>query len=234
MATSNYIVKLNSKCNLNCCFCADDLIARSQPDFDYDAMINELEKNRKEHENLIISGGEPTIYPKLLNYLDHAKKVCKYEKIFLTTNATLLYNRQNAEKLIRHGVDTFLISFSHGQDRLFDSIVKKEGTFGRVVQGIKNVKSLGKQVRINAVVHKLNYKQLPQMVEFFVSIGVDAIQLSFINPVGTSVAPQTHGKSFLAIRYSEAMPFIRQSFTVAKNLFFRIRRATSTEGTSRT
>jgi MoaA/NifB/PqqE/SkfB family radical SAM enzyme len=217
MASSNYIVKINSKCNLNCCFCADDLIARSQPDFDYEALITGLEHNRKAHDDLIISGGEPTIYPKLLNYIRHAKQVCKYKRISLTTNAALLYSKENAIKLIENGVDSFLVSFSHGEGALFDAIVKKEGTFLRVVKGIRNVKELGKEVRINAVVHKLNYKKLPQIVRFFISLGVDAIQLSYINPVGTSVVG---AKSFLAIPYNEAMPFIEQSFDAAHELNF--------------
>ena len=102
---AHYIVKLNSLCNLNCCFCADSIEARGVPDFKYDALIKGLERNRQLHDSLIISGGEPTIYPNLLPFLHHAKKVCGYKRISLTTNGVMLSSQKNADALIHAGVD---------------------------------------------------------------------------------------------------------------------------------
>src|SRR3989344_2798889 len=125
---AHYIVKLNSLCNLNCCFCADSIEARGVPDFKYDALIKGLERTRQLHDSLIISGGEPTIYPNLLPFLHHAKKVCGYKRISLTTNGVMLSSQKNADALIHAGVDAFLVSFSTSHERMFDAIVKKEGS----------------------------------------------------------------------------------------------------------
>ena len=212
---AHYIVKLNSLCNLNCCFCADSIEARGVPDFKYDALIKGLERNRQLHDSLIISGGEPTIYPNLLPFLHHAKKVCGYKRISLTTNGVMLSSQKNADALIHAGVDAFLVSFSTSHERMFDAIVKKEGSFQHTVQGIRNIKARGKEARINSVLHKLNHKNVANTVEFLIGLGVDSIQLSWMNPVGSSIVD---GKSAIAVSYAEALPFIREVFERANRL----------------
>jgi len=213
----NYIVKINSLCNLNCCFCADSLEARSVPDFEYRNLIKGLGENRKKFDTLIISGGEPTIYPHILKFLHHAKFVCKYKRISLTTNGLLLYKQENVDKLIKSGVDTFLISFPTSNERMYDAIVKKKGAFKLAVNGIKNVKKRNKEVRINTALHKLNYKNLANTTEFLVKLGVDAIQLSFLNPIGSSIV---NGESAIALSYTEIMPYIKETFKKSNDIGF--------------
>ncbi|MBL7056097.1 radical SAM protein [Candidatus Woesearchaeota archaeon] len=213
----NYILKINNLCNLNCCFCADSIEERSKPDFYYNCLVDGLIENRKKFDTLIITGGEPTIYPKLLQLIDCAKNV-KYKKISLTTNGVMLHDASNVEKLSCAGVDAFLISFSTSEERMFDSIVKKAGSFERVVQGIKNVKNVGKEVRINTALHKLNYKNLAKTVRLLIELKVDAIQLSFLNPVGSSIV---QGKSAIALKYGDMISGVNDSFEVAQKFGFK-------------
>ena len=140
-----------------------------------------------------------------------------YKRISLTTNAIMLYYEDNVDKLIKNGVDTFLVSFSTSNERMFDAIVKKKSAFKYSVQGIKNVKKRGKGVRINTVLHKLNYKNIANTVRFLIELDVDAIQLSFMNPIGSSIV---NGKSAIAVTYSELMPYMRDAFKVADEMGF--------------
>ncbi len=211
----NYILKINNLCNLNCCFCADPIETRLLSDFPYEKLIKGLKEKKEKFENLIITGGEPTIYPQLIPLLKYAKEECGYKQIFLTTNGVMLHLQANADKLIHAGVDTFLISFPCSDEAMYDAIVKKKGSFRLAVEGIKNVKRRGKQVRVNTAMHKLNYRYLPKTIPFLAELGVDAIQLSFLNPIGSSMV---NGKSAIALSYTQIMPTIDEAFIEAKKI----------------
>jgi MoaA/NifB/PqqE/SkfB family radical SAM enzyme len=214
----HYIVKINSRCNANCCFCADSREIRSNEDFEHDKLIKDLEKNRKKFDSLIISGGEPTIYKKLFEYIKYAKHRCKYKHITLTTNGFMLAYSNFTDKLIECGVDSFIISFATSDERMYDATYKVKGAFKYVDKAISNIKKRKKGIRINSVVHKLNYKNIVNTVVYLINKNVDYIQLSFMNPVGSSMV---NGKSAIAITFGDIMPFIKKSFEVANGLKFK-------------
>tara|TARA_Y100000310_G_C20659216_1_gene803727 strand:+ start:1006 stop:1896 length:891 start_codon:yes stop_codon:yes gene_type:complete len=213
----HYIVKINSRCNANCCFCADSREIRSNEDFEHDKLIKDLEKNRKKFDSLIISGGEPTIYKKLFEYIKYAKHRCKYKHITLTTNGFMLAYSNFTDKLIECGVDSFIISFATSDEKMYDAIYKVKGAFRHVDKAISNIKKRNKGIRINSVVHKLNYKNLANTVSYLIDKNVDSIQLSFMNPVGSSMV---NGKSAIALPFKEIMPYVKDAFKVAEKLDF--------------
>ena len=95
----HYVVKIDNKCNFNCCFCADSKEVRNQEDFSYSELIKNLKKNRKKFDNLCITGGEPTVYKNLLEYISYAKDKCKYKHIVLNTNGFLLADDAFVDKI---------------------------------------------------------------------------------------------------------------------------------------
>jgi coproporphyrinogen III oxidase-like Fe-S oxidoreductase/wyosine [tRNA(Phe)-imidazoG37] synthetase (radical SAM superfamily) len=208
----HYIVKINNKCNANCCFCADSPSLRHQEDFDYNLLLKELKENRKKFDSLIISGGEPTIYSRLLDYIKYAKNECHYEKIFLTSNGFMLYYPDFCDKLIISGVDTFLISFASSDEKKYYAITKVKNALYLVTSAIKYLKKKGVSVRTNTVIHKINYKDLPELVNYLINLKVESIQLSFMNPVGVA---NYGNKSPLATTFTEAMPYIKKAFDLA-------------------
>ncbi len=213
----HYIVKINSKCNSNCCFCADSKEVRDQLDFDYNKLTKSLEENRKKFDSLIISGGEPTIYKNILEYINYAKKICKYRRIQLTTNGFLLAYSDFTDKLIESGIDSFNISFATSNERMYDAITKVKGSFRYVTKAISNIKKRDKEIRVNTVLHKLNYKDIENIVAFLIKQRVISIQLSFMNPIGSSVKD---GRSTLAVSYTELMPYIKSALKKVKEMNF--------------
>jgi len=213
----HYIAKLNNKCNSNCCFCADSIEVRSKKDIGYNQLIRDLEKNREKFDSLIISGGEPTIYKHLFEYLSHAKNICRYKHITLTTNGFLLAYDGFVDRLIKNGVDSFIISFVTSNEKIYDGITKVKSSFGYVTKALSNLRKRKREVRINTVLHKLNYKDIDKTIEFLIKQNVKSIQLSFMNPIGSSIRD---GKSVMALTYSEIMPYIKKAFEKAKQLNF--------------
>jgi len=215
--SGHYIAKINNKCNSNCCFCADSIEVRSQKDIDYSKLISDLEKNREKFDSLIISGGEPTIYKHFFKYLRHAKNICRYKHITLTTNGFLLAYDDFVDRLIKNGVDSFIISFVTSNEEIYDGITKVKGSFGYATKALSNLRKRNKEIRINTVLHKLNYKDIEETVIFLINECVASIQLSFMNPVGSSVK---EGKSVLAVTFAELLPYVKAAFKKADEMNF--------------
>jgi len=213
-----YIAKINNLCNVNCIFCADSIKARQEQDFDYDTLIQDLEENRKNFDTMFITGGEPTIYKYIFEYIRHAKYKCKYKRVILNTNAFLLVHEDFLDKLIESGVDSFIISFSTSNERMHDAVTKVKGSFQHINKALSNIKKRNKEIVINTVLHKLNYKSISETVAYLISKNVDFIQLAFLNPADPSV--MVNGKSAIAIKYDELMPYIKGAFETANKLNF--------------
>lgn len=216
----NYIVKINNMCNANCCFCADMPEIRKAKDFDYDKLISELEENRKKFNSLIITGGEPTIYPKLIDYIKHAKQVCGYKHVHLTTNGLLLSYSDLAGKLKKVGVDSFIISYLSSDEKMYDAISRIPGSYKMIRKAFKNLFNQESTIKTNTVIHKLNYKELPKITKQLIMSGVDNIQFSFIDPIGSSVK---NDKCGLLVNLREVKQYLYDAFLVAeRNGFYNI------------
>lgn len=205
----HYILKLNNRCNMNCLFCADSKKTRELPDPNFDIVIENLNQNRKKFDSLIITGGEPTIYGRLFETIKYAKDICGYNRINLATNGLLLSYKNFINKLIENGVDSFQISYFALDRKKYDAVSGVRNSFEYVNKGIRNVIKKNKEVRINLVINKLNYRDLPDIVEHLIRLDVNSITFAFMNPAGESVR---NGKSILAIPFREIMPFIKMSF----------------------
>ncbi len=202
---------------MNCLFCADSSAVRQLPDPELKEIIAKIRDNRARFDSLIITGGEPTIYKSLLKVIKYAKDVCKYSRISLVTNGILLSYEDFMDKLIECGVDSFQISYFALDEIRYNGLARTKDAFNLANIGLKNAIKSGRGVRINLVINKLNYSDLPKIVEHLINLRVNSINLAFMNPIGTSVK---NGKSILAVSFDAVMPFIAQSFNKANELNF--------------
>lgn len=208
----HYIINLNSKCNANCLFCAFTLDRRKEEDPNFENLIKDLKENRKRFDEIIMSGGEPTIYKRLPEYLDQVK-ACGFKNVTISTNGFMLYYPPFTKKLIEKGVNQFVISFQTIDKNKYHAITGVKDAFKYVTKGMENIKKYGAWIAINTVIHKLNYKKLPDTVNYLIDFNVFNIQLAFMNPIGESVR---NGKSTMAVSFTEALPYIKECFKIAE------------------
>lgn len=213
----HYILKINNRCNMNCLFCADPERIRKLPDQEFNKIIRNLKENRKKTSSLIITGGEPTIYKKLFSALKFSKKICRYDNICIVSNGIRLANEKYLDKLIESGVNSFQISYFALDKKKHNALSRTKETFEYVKKGIQNIVKRNKIIRINVVINKFNYIDLPKIVEELINLKVNKITLSFMNPAGES---ESKGKSTLAVEYSKIIHFIDASFDKAKKMRF--------------
>ena len=202
---------VNGVCNIKCVFCSAE--GRSGT-YELKYLLDEIDRDKTGHVQ--ISGGDPMIKDpaELLEILLHCRK--KGKIIEFQTNGILItrYDPQRL-KLIRGLVDFFNINFSAHDAALDLEVTETPGAFDWRVDGVRHLISLGSRVRLNYIVHALNYRQAEQFVRFAAKElkGFEWIQFSYCKGMG-----RAKGNELVMPRFEEAAPFMNAAFKACKEL----------------
>lgn len=179
------VYKITENCPCNCAFCDsrekyEKILKRKVMPFEQWKEISDKLISQG-LEVVVVSGGEP-----LLNK-DTTFKVIKYlqsKNVFVVLNASgALFKDNNVfldevmlnyPDLLVFSVDS-IVAEKHDKNRVFN------GLLNRVVESIKYIKSKGDfPVAIRTVITKNNFYELPDIIDYFASLGVDCIKLTNI------------------------------------------------------
>ncbi len=123
-----------------------------------------------------LSGGEPMMVKTLEPIVERLKSAGK--KVSINTNGHLL--EENADWVVRLGVDHVQVSVDGHTAELHDSIRRRHGSFDKILRGIDRVRRLRgsgiPKVSVCATVMKDNFEHLRELVERFDEVA-DAVEL---------------------------------------------------------
>ncbi|XRO77423.1 radical SAM protein [Methanocaldococcus sp. 10A] len=129
---------------------------------------------------LAFSGGEPLMRKDIFELIDKAKD---YDmQVSIATNGTLL-TKENVRKLKEHSVDFIQISLD-GTKETHEKFRGIEGIYDKTVEGIRNVVEENICCAIATTATKLNYKDIPKVMDFAEKLGVNYFLLYNYIPVG--------------------------------------------------
>ena len=160
---------ISYKCNCNCFFCASDEtnIIKNCNEFS-------LEKAKKfllsspEKNDLVISGGEPTIHKDFFDIVRFANK--HYRHISLMTNGIKFADLSFLKETIDAGVDRISIPFYSSDGTIYNELVGNPCAFDNIVQGLKNINSLLQEkdifVQVKLLLAKFTYKSNPITLDY--------------------------------------------------------------------
>jgi MoaA/NifB/PqqE/SkfB family radical SAM enzyme len=122
-------------------------------------------------------GGEPTLRSDVCEVADHAKELEIFSE--LTTNGLLLEKR--AEEYTK-SLDVIVVSLDTTDPAKYKKI-RNVDAFDKVVGGIEKVVEYGKRnkcsIVTNTVICASNLDEVPEVVDYCQSLGVDGIMLDF-------------------------------------------------------
>lgn len=195
-------------CDLNCIFCYYRHEQRKmfKP---LQELEQECDKFRKFYGNthLDITGGEPTIYPKIVELVEHCRNIGLAPTII--THGQRL-SKEFIEKLNHAGIEDFLVSY-HGLEKEHDILVKKVGGYSAMRLGIENIINAGIRFRINTVVTKINYRSLPILTRELAGIKPCGVNFIMFNPWETWLL---HPLEDFHVRYSDAAPYLIDAISI--------------------
>ena len=128
-----------------------------------DKILKIIDKDH-DKEELIITGGEPTLVKKLPEIIDFAKKK-GWKKIALETNGRMFFYKDYAAELKKFGLDKAIISIYGHNAKLHDKIVGAAGAFNQTIRGVKSWLDLVGELELKPIICRQNEKHLYKMLE---------------------------------------------------------------------
>lgn len=158
-------------CNNNCIFCYENYLDNSRRPLPSAGELFDKTMElamRTGLYSIAISGGEPTLYPHLTDYVralsGEGLSVC------LLTNGRALARRERLEALLDAGVGHFHIPLHAASADRHDAITRSPGSFDQTVAALGHVADLRRErifkFSVVQVVHRRNVTRLGEFIAF--------------------------------------------------------------------
>lgn len=166
---SNLYIVLTGKCNSNCLYCFRDL--DGSPAFldkkYVKKTISSFRNISSKNPTIIYTGGEPCLYPDLLEIANYAKEM--KIKNTLQTNGTLI-NKDNVS-LYAGTFNTIQISLDSPNAEINDWLRGRKGHFKAVNRALALLSKHNARVRLAATITKMNFHDILSIRSAFPDVG---------------------------------------------------------------
>lgn len=134
-------IYLNRRCNQSCVFCASDETIQGQANTcDLEGFDDFLNLTSSECDSIVISGGEPTLHPKLSEIIIKASKV--FRNIQLMTNGLVFADSKYLRRIISSGLTDICIPVASPVSGINDRLVGRKGAFDIQAKALSNLLSV--------------------------------------------------------------------------------------------
>jgi MoaA/NifB/PqqE/SkfB family radical SAM enzyme len=176
------IWEITNLCNYTCSYCIFSSDSKEIPEeLNTNEVFNALDDLKSANfTHLKFTGGEPFARNDFMNILEKSKNLGFI--IDVSTNASLI-DSEKASKLKDYNLQMVHVSVD-GHDKITHEEVRGYNTYDRTITGLKNLVENDIYVRIGTVIFKGNENRLENMIQSAVSLGVNEIIFSFMEPVG--------------------------------------------------
>lgn len=198
-------LKVGYRCNNRCRFCAQGNKREYAGETTTDSVIGILETSSGKCNEVVFTGGEPTLRPEIIEWVNKASAL-GYDIVQIQSNGRAFSNKKFCREMIAAGANQFALSLHGHDENCHDYLVRAPGAFLQTTTGIMNLLEMGQDVVVNVVVNRSNFRVLPQIAKLLTMLGVKNFQFAFVHAVGTA------GENFKSIvaRKTLAAPYIKR------------------------
>ncbi|MFH0875072.1 MAG: radical SAM protein [archaeon] len=209
----NYIITY--KCNNNCIMCINN-----QPDNRIDPKIDDIKniisKLDKNVNYLFITGGEPTLRKEFFEIMDFINTNFKGE-IHLLTNARMFSYDKFMYKFNSLKINKIILGvplYAH-EKNVFEAVSRAKQSYSQTILGIKNLLSYNYEVELRIIIHKLNYKILPDIAHYILKELPSIKNVFFANMeyVGNGLK----NKKALYVRLEDVKPYLQNAVDILES-----------------
>jgi len=201
-------IKAGYSCNNRCKFCVQGRKRELYPDKTTEELKKILKEARKNCQEIVFTGGEPTIRPDFMELARFAKSL-GFKRIQVQTNGRMFAYKKFCREAIAAGINEFGVAL-HGHIPELHNYLTSSESFYETIKGIKNLKELGQLIPSNTVITKSNYRHLPEIAQLLVSLNVDQFQFAFVHAMGSAQ------ENFFSIvpRMSMVIPYVKRGLDI--------------------
>ena len=204
-------LKVGFSCNNRCTFCVQGDKRERHGDRSTAELLATLEASRGRCSGVVLTGGEVTIRPDVVQLVAAARDL-GYATIQVQTNGRMLSSAAFLDALIDAGV-TEVSPALHGPDAAtHDELTRAPRSFVQTVRGVRLARERGLPVLINSVIVRRNHRLLPAMARLFVALDVQQFQFAFVHALGEA------GQRFEEVvpLLSEVEPYVRAGIEIGR------------------
>ena len=166
------ILMPHSSCNCRCVMCdiwKGNHNLKQLDEEDICGLLTTLKKFQT--RKVVMSGGEALLNPNFFRFCE----ILKSQNIKISLLSTGLTIKKNAAQLVEW-VDDVIISLD-GDEKLHDTIRNIPGAFSKLKEGIAAVRIIDPHFQVSgrSVIHRLNFRQWPDIIRAAKEIGLDSI-----------------------------------------------------------
>jgi len=184
-APQKVTLNVTNRCNLNCLYCGVSSTKNAPGDLnleEWKEVVDELARIKV--FRLLISGGEPFIYPDLPDLLTY---ILQYPfRISINTNGTLLDAKMLSMLSGSRRLENVQVSLDGPNSEVHD-FIRGKGSFAKSMEGIDLLRRYHIPFSFFVVVSKNNQDVLHEIVEFSNQVGVSEITFSSLLPQGSAL-----------------------------------------------
>ena len=194
-----FVLRVGYSCNNKCIHCFVEN-KRTERDLTFDEIKKVIDSSNPK-SLLIVTGGEPTVRPDLLEILKYIK--ARGTENNVQSNGMNFFDEDYVKK-VGPFIDSLTIPVHSSSPEIFDSITQVRGSFEKTIQGLKNLKKNGVRFTTQTVINQLNYKSLLSTYDLIQTIdpGV-GMTLTFPHPISAAYSTE------IVPRFSEITGFVR-------------------------
>ena len=200
-------IRLTEVCDNRCLFC-HDCASEKGSHMDYTNVSNEIEQSKE--ERIVLSGGEPTLYPNLIPLIRDAN-LCGKE-VQIITNARRFADSRFAHDCVDAGLHEVTLSI-HGDTTIHDTLTGRKDCLADVEDALQNL-SGRVRITIDTVLTAMNHNSVPSLVKsLHRRYGIRQFNLIGLLPQGR--AAENHRVLFCP--YETFIPSIHETIRYAES-----------------
>jgi len=198
-------ISITGLCNNNCLFCLD----KGREDThhkDTDQLKKEIKQAYEEgNTKLILSGGDPTIHPDVIELVRYGRKL-GYGKIQIITNGRMFSSKKYTEEMVDAGLDEVTFSIHGFSKEIHDGLTQVPGSFAQIIRGVQNVKMHDLIINTDTCITGSNYHLIPKTIRFIVEkLGINEVNLMTMVPQGNAWS----NRDRIMCDYGKIAPYVR-------------------------
>jgi radical SAM protein with 4Fe4S-binding SPASM domain len=176
--------EITDVCNLKCKHCSANAGAGINELSTEEALKAIDSLNKFGITILAFSGGEPLMRRDFFKLAKYAADKGIY--VAVATNATLI-TKEKAKAMKEAGIEYVQISLDGAEAETHDYFRGVPGAFNKTIEGIKNVVAEDFFVEVSTTITKLNYKEMPKILDLCENLGVDWFMAYNFIPTGRGI-----------------------------------------------
>lgn len=177
------LAELTHRCPLQCPYCSNPLeLERNNAELttgEWKRVLSELAEIGV--LQIHFSGGEPAARKDLAELIRHATDVGLYTN--LITSAVLL-TKEKLIALVDAGLCHIQISFQGSEQEIADRVAGLKDAHARKIEAAGWARELGLPLTVNAVMHRQNLSQLPDIIQMAVDLDADRLEVANVQYYG--------------------------------------------------